>query len=622
MNTSLLTKDRIVQLIKDNDPNITFSKPKSSSSSSSSSSTSTSSRTSSSSSSQVWSSFSYVYFKNHKQNFVCCDVCKDIFAHTSSNGTSSMAKHQKSCSKVIKNNDEHRITACTEFVVLDNRPFHMITGEGFVNFAQNIFDVDRNSQLQFHNFILGCYPYDRESHSANQVRQFVDSKLAEYHLILDSQTFVVTDNENLMKSTFKDCIRIGCSIHYLNKQLEHSFTTKEIDKVAVNCDIVQEMFSCIRKIVAHVRRSHKQCQLSHKLQSYSDTRFNGAFFTMDIFLLVFDEIITVLESSLINNYLFINKELLECVCLFLKVFEEVIRELSQDTVPTIHKVLPLREYLLNHCQINSNDSDGIKELKIFLELRIKNVWTLHEVHYITSFLHPSFKNFDINPDLKSIAIDLVKNEIRKQHLSINNNDSSNTTTLPIHISTTNSQLKLSSNLLSKCFDAPRTYEKPPLAPYDELVEYMNLNIQLNEKDDVLMFWLENKSKFPILTSMVQKYFAIPASNTIVERLFSSSKTTLSDTHTKLDSEKVNKLLFLQKNLSKLINLSKSSIIESVDVQQKRKLAEQSTSGTSMQDDKLIATSVTKKIKVPKQMNVIFCDEDSKEDKENDVNEFF
>ncbi|CAF2512163.1 unnamed protein product [Rotaria sp. Silwood2] len=227
------------------------------------------------------------------------------------------------------------------------------------------------SRLELQDWILGCYPYDCENHSALQVRQFVNSKLSEFHLKLDNEIFVVTDNKNCMKAAFKEsCSRIGCSIHYLNKQLEHAFMTKEIDKVKVNCNVAQEMFSNIRKIVAHMTRSHKQCKLSHKIKSYSETRFNRAFITMDIFLLVFDELITVLDSSFVNHYLSIDKELLQCICSFLKSFEAVIEELSNDTVPTIHKVLPLREYLLNHCRLNPDDNDGVKEIKIFLGISL------------------------------------------------------------------------------------------------------------------------------------------------------------------------------------------------------------------------------------------------------------
>lgn len=239
----------------------------------------------------------------------------------------------------------------------------IIIGVSFCGVA--LFHV--NGQLEFQNYILGCFPYDRENHTAIQVRQFVDSKLLEFGLTLNNKIFVVTDNENCMKAAFKDCCsRVGCSIHYLNKQLEHTFMSKEIDKIKVNCDIVQDMFSNIRKIVSHMSRSHKQCKLSHKLQTYSPTRFNGAFITMDIFLLVFDEIITVLESNFMDHYLAINKDFLECVCCFLKIFEKTIEELSKDTTPTIQKVLPLREYLLNHCQVSADDDEGIKEIKNFI----------------------------------------------------------------------------------------------------------------------------------------------------------------------------------------------------------------------------------------------------------------
>ncbi|CAM4874457.1 unnamed protein product [Rotaria socialis] len=53
-----------------------------------------------------------------------------------------------------------------------------------------------NSQVKLENYILRCHPYDRESQNANQIRLFVESKLSEYKLKIDNQTFIVTDNEN------------------------------------------------------------------------------------------------------------------------------------------------------------------------------------------------------------------------------------------------------------------------------------------------------------------------------------------------------------------------------------------------------------------------------------------
>jgi hypothetical protein len=241
------------------------------------------------------------------------------------------------------------------------------------------------------------------------------------------------------------------------------------------------------------------------------------------------------------------------------------------------------------------------------------------VHYITTLLHPTFKPFGMNPHLKTKAIDLVKKEILQRYLLSTNNGSSTTVTSLVSTSTSDTQLTHSSSLLSKCFDLSTITQTPSStsAPFDELDEYMNLNIRLNENDDILLFWLQHQSKFPILTSIVQDYFAVPASNTIVERLFSSSKNTVSDKRTRLGAEKINKILFLQKNLLKLKSFDKTPVNEVIDIQLKRKTAEPSSSSTSFQDQEQMVAAASKKIKLVEQDNIVICDDDSEENEEND-----
>ena len=135
-----------------------------------------------------------------------------------------------------------------------------------------------NDDLKLQVFILGCFPYDREDQTSNQIRNFIDTKLMDFHLSLDNSKFVVSANENKMKSSFKDgCARIGCTIHCVNKQVEHSFTSEIIDNIPVKCEIVQSMFANMRKIVSHTRQAHKQSKLSRKLQFYSDTLVQWCF---------------------------------------------------------------------------------------------------------------------------------------------------------------------------------------------------------------------------------------------------------------------------------------------------------------------------------------------------------
>jgi hypothetical protein len=223
------------------------------------------------------------------------------------------------------------------------------------------------TDYKLHNFILGCVLYDIESQSANNIRMFVDAQLLLYGLSLNNTIFVVTDNENKMKAAFKDkCIRVGCSIHYLNKQLEHSFTSDEIDKKPVKCYKVQDLFGNVKKIVAHVRRTHRQVKLKQKLQIYSDTRFNGAFYMLNVFLNVYDDLGGVLNNNFMDYLSGVDKEVLEELCVFLKLFDQAIDQLSEEERPTMHKVLPIRQLLLNHCELQSDDSVGLMELKVFL----------------------------------------------------------------------------------------------------------------------------------------------------------------------------------------------------------------------------------------------------------------
>lgn len=68
-----------------------------------------------------------------------------------------------------------------------------------------------------------------------------------------------------------------------------------------------------------------------------------------------------------------------------------------------------------------------------------------------------------------------------------------------------------------------------------------------DDDDILQFWNRNGRVFPVLAAIAREILAIPASNTSVERLFSSAKNTVDDHRTRLSIEKVDRLLVLQKN---------------------------------------------------------------------------
>ncbi|CAF2713395.1 unnamed protein product [Rotaria sp. Silwood2] len=375
--------------------------------------------------------------------------------------------------------------------------------------------TDRDFRLL--NFILRCYPYDAESHSAQHLRTFVDQKLNEYKLRLDSLKYVVTDNEAEILSAFREnCTRIECSDHYIDRQLKHAFQSQQIhvSKTVienVNCDDIQGLFSTIKNIVSSVRHSHKQQSLPKKLQSYSGTRFNGVLYMLDAFRKLFDELPPVLiNSKLIDAYQEIDKQTLDDVCVFLHPFEEVIESLSENKKPRLHSVILLNQYLLNKSH------------------RIKVAWFITREHRLVTILHPNFKKFESCADEKQAA--------SSSHVSIK---------------CASSAWK---GLLAQCFDQQQNGLISSAHRYQEIDDNLNRDFYFQEdmgQDEdihIVDFWRKQQNSFPTLPLIARKILPIPASNTIVERHFSSSKLSVGECRTNLGSEKLNQLMFLQKTL--------------------------------------------------------------------------
>ncbi|CAF2228627.1 unnamed protein product [Rotaria magnacalcarata] len=96
---------------------------------------------------------------------------------------------------------------------------------------------------------------------------------------------------------------------------------------------------------------------------------------------------------------------------------------------------------------------------------------------------------------------------------------------------------------------------------------------------VLVYWNNNKLVYPTLSTIAQLVLCIPVTNTCVERLFSDSGNTIASRRTRLQTSKVNQILFIRQNLSTLRELFPPS------VEQLRKRATSCTSTTSTKKTK-------------------------------------
>ncbi|CAF4987323.1 unnamed protein product, partial [Rotaria magnacalcarata] len=120
-------------------------------------------------SSNVWNCFSHIYVNDVKQEHVICNKCRDLLIYKHSSGTHSLSKHIRHCqntaTKVSESDVQVNINqyyessknkscipnrvkqeikvACAEFVTLDCRSFNTISGNGFKNLAQKLFNAGR-----------------------------------------------------------------------------------------------------------------------------------------------------------------------------------------------------------------------------------------------------------------------------------------------------------------------------------------------------------------------------------------------------------------------------------------------------------------------------------------------
>ncbi|CAF2152938.1 unnamed protein product [Rotaria magnacalcarata] len=186
-----------------------------------------------------------------------------------------------------------------------NATVELVGGNGFINLAQTVFDAGQELSKSENTNVSDLLP----------------------HPTAVSVSFC------------------GISLHFLNEELQ--------------------LYAFILGCYPYDRDN----QSSSQMQQFVDAKlleFNGAFPTMNVFLTLSNDLAGVLDRTFLDDYMLMDKDLLEHVRSFLGPFEELINELSCDKKPTVYKVLPLRQCLINRCTIHQNDHDGIRQMKTFL----------------------------------------------------------------------------------------------------------------------------------------------------------------------------------------------------------------------------------------------------------------
>ncbi|CAF2232982.1 unnamed protein product [Rotaria magnacalcarata] len=351
-------------------------------------------------------------------------------AYRARDGTNSLARHTRSCkneSSISSSNssNQNQVTdyfsssktsiipkkikdrvkiARVEFIALDSRPFETVFGEGFMKLAQSLFDA-------------GKY------FSSTSTVNLKDS--------IPSPVTVSRNVEDLYKKKQSELAKLCINIKYY----------------CIICDFWTERYTGL---------SYCGLALRYITNDYRINNFILGCFLYDIQTQsasnVFDDIGVVLNNNYLSYFTAIDKELLEEVCKFLELFEEVINKLSQEERLTIYMVIPLRQLLINHCEPQFEDTAELKELKVFLGNRIKSAWIPQEQHYICTLLHPSLKHFHAAPNEKNKALKIIRKELLSRTSNVISATGKSSTAVARGVTNTVNNVENSvNNLLTRLF---------------------------------------------------------------------------------------------------------------------------------------------------------------------------
>jgi hypothetical protein len=88
---------------------------------------------------------------------------------------------------------------------------------------------------------------------------------------------------------------------------------------------------------------------------------------------------------------------------------------------------------------------------------------------------------------------------------------------------------------------------------DEVAEYLKED-KIKFTQNPFEWWMNKKSKYPVLARLARIYLAVPATSTPSERLFSDAGNLLTPKRSRINAELFKRMMFLKRNASKVDNI--------------------------------------------------------------------
>ncbi|KAL4085373.1 hypothetical protein QTP88_027232 [Uroleucon formosanum] len=368
-------------------------------------------------------------------DYVACVSCKELYWKTTSTATLSRHKCKITSTQntiemygVLKNKKQlptqvkdETINKCVKYCSLGIRPMLAIKSLGFQEICQFFLDIgakygstDLNDILPHLTTVSRHYPSHETKTGENIKKCMINAftqltEIAEGNNsseLMNNITFVIDQGTNIVNA-LRSYKRLNFSAHLINTVLRNLFDIKflshEDDNGAVPLQPILNLFTECKNLVKFMKSSGKNSQLSTVLVQEVETRWNTRLLMLESIQKSIPEIIKI-HGEFFCRLQNINKDLLQSLITFLKIFKNTSDELEGDKKPTIQKVVLLKCLIKNHLlkyvnlEINNLDEDVEVNIDFIMKIlgnKVLNIlhikFQLSKEHEIAVFLWPKFK---------------------------------------------------------------------------------------------------------------------------------------------------------------------------------------------------------------------------------------
>ncbi|CAF4859520.1 unnamed protein product [Rotaria sp. Silwood1] len=384
------------------------------------------------------------------------------------------------------------------------------TGENYLTI--NI-HYSKNEQLV--TYMLRTSLFD-QSKTGENTRKKIFSVLSNYDIDPNNYHIVyITDNGSNLICGLQGEVHLRCICHCLNLALHNGVDL---------CPSLELLIKSCQGLCTHFKRCEMNQLLSTSLKLNVETRWNSIHDMMESISISYQKCEDLLLDRNETYYLDdIDRKLILALVKFLSLFKTASEQLSADTTPTLHLVVPWFTKLKNSCEQKGDDPLLLIQFKIAVSKMLDEKIYLTSLHYIATFLYPVTKKLStLNNKLRNEIYADTRKIIKTLGIQQENRSTMSTKTIDV----VNNSRKKKKNDFFMGDDVMQEFageiDEDCDDNLDEIDRYINTKLSFSKDDTLLGWWNKHSLIFPQLSLLAKSIFAIPASSATSERIFSSA----------------------------------------------------------------------------------------------------